>query len=38
MNKVDMKLNFLELLESSTLLIDGAMGTMLHARGVGFDR
>ena len=33
-----MKLNFLELLESSTLLIDGAMGTMLHARGVGFDR
>ncbi len=33
-----MKLNFLDLLESSTLLIDGAMGTMLHARGVGFDR
>ena len=33
-----MKLNFLELLESSTLLIDGAMGTMLHTRGVGFDR
>ena len=33
-----MKLNFLEILESSTLLIDGAMGTMLHARGVGFDR
>ena len=31
-------MNFLELLESSTLLIDGAMGTMLHARGVGFDR
>jgi methionine synthase I (cobalamin-dependent)/5,10-methylenetetrahydrofolate reductase len=38
MNKVDMKLNFLELLESSTLLIDGAMGTMLHARGISFDR
>jgi methionine synthase I (cobalamin-dependent)/5,10-methylenetetrahydrofolate reductase len=38
MNKVDMKLNFLELLETSTLLIDGAMGTMLHARGIGFDR
>ena len=33
-----MKINFLELLESSTLLIDGAMGTMLHARGIGFDR
>ena len=33
-----MKLNFLELLESSTLLIDGAMGTMLHAHGVSFDR
>ena len=33
-----MKLNFLELLESSTLLIDGAMGTMLHARGISFDR
>lgn len=33
-----MKLNFLELLESSTMLIDGAMGTMLHARGIGFDR
>ena len=33
-----MKLNFLELLESSTLLIDGAMGTMLHTRGISFDR
>ena len=33
-----MKQKFLELLESSTLLIDGAMGTMLHARGVGFDK
>ena len=30
--------NFLELLTSQTLLADGAMGTMLHARGVGFDK
>ena len=30
--------NFLELLTSRTLLADGAMGTMLHARGVGFDK
>lgn len=29
---------FLEKLEKGTLLIDGAMGTMLHARGVGFDK
>ncbi|NJC97115.1 MAG: bifunctional homocysteine S-methyltransferase/methylenetetrahydrofolate reductase [Anaerolineae bacterium] len=29
---------FLELLSSQTLLADGAMGTMLHARGVGFDK
>ncbi|HJS17920.1 MAG TPA: homocysteine S-methyltransferase family protein, partial [Anaerolineales bacterium] len=29
---------FLELLTSQTLLTDGAMGTMLHARGVGFDK
>ena len=29
---------FLELLESQTILADGAMGTMLHARGVGFDK
>ena len=29
---------FLERLEQGTLLIDGAMGTMLHARGIGFDR
>jgi len=29
---------FLELLSSSTVLADGAMGTMLHARGVGFDK
>ncbi|MBM3123729.1 MAG: bifunctional homocysteine S-methyltransferase/methylenetetrahydrofolate reductase [Chloroflexi bacterium] len=30
--------NFLERLEQGTLLIDGAMGTMLHARGIGFDQ
>ncbi|RIK32587.1 MAG: bifunctional homocysteine S-methyltransferase/methylenetetrahydrofolate reductase [Anaerolineae bacterium] len=29
---------FLDLLENQTLLADGAMGTMLHARGVGFDK
>ncbi|HUG33866.1 MAG TPA: bifunctional homocysteine S-methyltransferase/methylenetetrahydrofolate reductase [Anaerolineales bacterium] len=29
---------FLELLTSQTLLADGAMGTMLHAHGVGFDK
>ncbi len=29
---------FLELLEYQTLLADGAMGTMLHTRGVGFDK
>ncbi len=29
---------FLELLQNPVLLADGAMGTMLHARGVGFDR
>jgi len=29
---------FLELLESQTILADGAMGTMLHARGIGFDK
>lgn len=29
---------FLELLTNQTLLADGAMGTMLHARGVGFDK
>ena len=33
-----MSQNFLELLESTTILADGAMGTMLHARGVGFDK
>ncbi len=30
--------NFLDLLSSQTILADGAMGTMLHARGVGFDK
>ncbi len=29
---------FLDLLASQTLLADGAMGTMLHAHGVGFDK
>ncbi len=29
---------FLELLENQTLLADGAMGTMLHAHGIGFDK
>ncbi len=29
---------FLELLASQTILADGAMGTMLHQRGVGFDK
>jgi methionine synthase / methylenetetrahydrofolate reductase (NADH) len=30
--------NFLDLLSSQTLLADGAMGTMLHARGVSFEK
>jgi homocysteine S-methyltransferase len=29
---------FLNLLSTQTILADGAMGTMLHARGVGFDK
>jgi len=29
---------FLNLLATQTLLADGAMGTMLHTRGVGFDK
>ena len=29
---------FLELLAAKTILADGAMGTMLHAHGVGFDK
>src|SRR5512147_2826662 len=31
-------MNLLERLSSETLLADGAMGTMLHARGIGFDK
>src|SRR5512143_2555464 len=29
---------FLELLSDHTLLADGAMGTVLHARGIGFEK
>ena len=36
--QVNMNQKFLDLLEAQTLLIDGAMGTMLHARGIGFDK
>ena len=36
--KVTMTNKFLELLSSQTLLADGAMGTMLHGRGIGFDK
>ena len=36
--KVNMTNKFVELLSSQTLLADGAMGTMLHARGIGFDQ
>ncbi len=31
-------MNLLELISEKTLLADGAMGTMLHARGIGFDK
>jgi homocysteine S-methyltransferase len=31
-------MNLLEILAKKTLLADGAMGTMLHSRGVGFDK
>jgi homocysteine S-methyltransferase len=31
-------MNVLERLSTETILADGAMGTMLHARGVGFDK
>lgn len=31
-------MNLLETLNKKTLLADGAMGTMLHARGAGFDK
>src|SRR5215211_1810617 len=30
--------NFLDILSSQTILADGAMGTMLHSHGVGFDK
>src|SRR3989304_3770270 len=30
--------NLKELLESHVLLSDGAMGTMLHGQGIGFDK
>src|SRR5512141_1957431 len=30
--------DFLELIDKGALLADGAMGTMLHGRGVGFDK
>src|SRR5215210_6370687 len=31
-------MNLLERLATETILADGAMGTMLHARGIGFDK
>ena len=31
-------MNLLERITTETILADGAMGTMLHARGVGFDK
>jgi homocysteine S-methyltransferase len=31
-------MNLLERLSTETVLADGAMGTMLHARGIGFDK
>jgi methionine synthase I (cobalamin-dependent)/5,10-methylenetetrahydrofolate reductase len=31
-------MNLIEILSQKTLLADGAMGTMLHARGVSFDK
>ena len=31
-------MNLFEILSQKTLLADGAMGTMLHARGVSFDK
>jgi homocysteine S-methyltransferase len=33
-----MKQDFLQLLSTTTILADGAMGTMLNARGVGFEK
>ena len=32
------KMNLLETINERTLLADGAMGTMLHARGISFDK
>lgn len=32
------KSSFIDLISQGTILADGAMGTMLHARGVGFDK
>ncbi|MDO8754594.1 MAG: homocysteine S-methyltransferase family protein, partial [Anaerolineales bacterium] len=31
-------MNLIETISKKTLLADGAMGTMLHARGIGFDK
>jgi homocysteine S-methyltransferase len=31
-------MNLIEIISTKTLVADGAMGTMLHARGVGFDK
>ncbi len=31
-------MNLIESISEKTLLADGAMGTMLHARGIGFDK
>ena len=31
-------MNLLEQLKSSTALADGAMGTMLHSRGISFEK
>ena len=31
-------MNLLEQLKSSTILADGAMGTMLHSRGISFEK
>ena len=36
--RYNMTNKFLNLLATQTLLADGAMGTMLHAHGVGFDK
>src|SRR5829696_8916892 len=32
------KSSFIELISEGAILADGAMGTMLHARGIGFDK